>query len=104
MNGMKIIDNEKICDELAKPCDTSCSKVKEILLKAKELKCISRTDVLTLMKLHDDELLHEVYEIAIWIKKRFMATGWFFLRLFISRIFVKMNAFTTPSERAIKSL
>ena len=67
---MKIIDNDKICDELAKPCDTSCSRVREILLKAKELKGISRADVLTLMKLHEDELLHEVYETAIWIKKK----------------------------------
>lgn len=66
---MKIIDDVKIFQELEKPVDTSILKVRDILQKAMELKGIGYDEVLTLLQVEEENLLAEICETAISIKK-----------------------------------
>jgi len=64
-----IIDNEKIFQEINSEIKTEPSKIREILEKSKALKGINYNEVLTLLKVEDNDMLQEIYETAKFIKK-----------------------------------
>ncbi len=66
---MKIIDHQRIVEELSSPADTSPPAVRKILAKAKELKGISYHDVLVLMKTEDPQLVEEMLATAKYVKQ-----------------------------------
>lgn len=65
---MSFINDERILKELNSPIDTSPEKVRSILEKARELKGIEYGDVLTLLRLENEDLVQELYDTAKYIK------------------------------------
>ena len=66
---MEIINHKKIVAELEKKVDISPTKIGEILAKARELKGIDFSEVMTLLHVQDPAMLHEIFACAKWIKK-----------------------------------
>lgn len=64
-----IIDNNKILKELAEIHVYSASKIDEILKKAKELKGLNYSDVLTLLKANNKTDLNKIFDTAKYIKQ-----------------------------------
>jgi 2-iminoacetate synthase len=65
---MPVIDHDRISAELEKQPDVSPTHVREILSKARETKGVGADDVLALLRVDDEDLLHEIFETARWIK------------------------------------
>ncbi|MGL1901512.1 MAG: [FeFe] hydrogenase H-cluster radical SAM maturase HydG [Fibrobacterales bacterium] len=65
----KIIDDAKIREELTKPIDTSAEAVHAVLEKASKLKGIDYQDVLTLLRVEDEELTQEIFRTANFVKE-----------------------------------
>ncbi|MEI6093800.1 MAG: [FeFe] hydrogenase H-cluster radical SAM maturase HydG [bacterium] len=64
----KIIDHERILQELNSKIDVSKAAVEQILQKARELKGISYHDVLTLLNISDPELSKKLFDTAKYVK------------------------------------
>lgn len=64
----KIINHTLIESEIGASKDASPARIREILAKARELKGISRKEVLALFATKDPALQNEIFETARWIK------------------------------------
>ena len=65
---MSFIDDVQIYDSLQKSGKASAGQIREILSHARELKGISRQEVLSLLSVDDQDLLLELFETARFVK------------------------------------
>jgi len=65
---MKIIDDDKIKNELESDLDTSENRVSEILSKGRELRGLNYHEALILLGVKDDELENRILETAKYVK------------------------------------
>jgi len=67
---MAVIDHRRISELLSEGRDSSTELVREVLARARELKGVGASDVLTLLGVDDEALTGEIFETARWIKER----------------------------------
>jgi len=65
---MSIIAHDQIEKELNSVVQTNPTLIKEIFIKAREMKGIDYNDVLALLKLEDETLINELFETANYVK------------------------------------
>jgi len=84
---MNIVDGKDIESRLESAPKPEQSRVREVLDRARELKGLSDTDVLTLLATRDPELLQECFDAARWAKREIYGNRIvYFAPLYISNL------------------
>ncbi len=70
MNGRDFIDDGAIWKKIHEAAEPSAARVREILRKSSEIQTLSSDDLAALIKVQDPEMLREMRETALRIKKK----------------------------------